>query len=89
MVGAFGDVVPGADECLELREGGVHLPGHGRLLRFLPDDLRLAMPSGTRGGHRLAVRKGRLGRDEDGGRSLPAGDGLGQPVGFERELAGD
>ena len=32
VVGAFGDVVPGAHQRLELREGGVHLPGHGSLL---------------------------------------------------------
>src|SRR4029077_18967954 len=32
MVGAFGDVVPGADQRLELREGCVHLLGHGGLL---------------------------------------------------------
>src|SRR5437879_7910783 len=39
MVGAFGDVVPGAHQRLELREGRVHLPGHGGLLGFFPDDL--------------------------------------------------
>src|ERR1700675_4904554 len=39
MVSAFGDVVPGAHQRLELREGRVHLPGHGGLLGFLPDDL--------------------------------------------------
>src|SRR5262245_10751596 len=39
MVGALGDVVPGADQRLELRVGGVHLPGHGALLRFFLDDL--------------------------------------------------
>jgi hypothetical protein len=39
MVGAFRDVVPGANLRLELREGRVHPPGHGRLLGFLPDDL--------------------------------------------------
>src|SRR6266498_2369773 len=39
MVGAFGDVVPRAHQRLELREGGVHLPGHGGLLGFFPDDL--------------------------------------------------
>src|SRR2546428_8541726 len=38
MVGAFGDVVPGAHECLELRERRVHLPGHGGLLGFFPGD---------------------------------------------------
>ena len=39
VVGAFRDVVPGADQRLELREGRVHLPGHGSLLGFFPDDL--------------------------------------------------
>src|SRR5438445_7618525 len=29
MVSAFGDVGPGAHQRLELREGGMHLPGHG------------------------------------------------------------
>src|SRR6266536_298650 len=40
MVGAFGHVVPRAHQRLELREGCVHLPGHGSLLGFFPDDLR-------------------------------------------------
>src|SRR5215831_10086563 len=31
VIGALGHVVPGADQRLELRVGGVHLPGHGRL----------------------------------------------------------
>src|SRR5712692_4840830 len=39
MVRAFGDPIPEAHQRLELREGGVHLPGHGSLLGFLPDDL--------------------------------------------------
>src|SRR5438046_10248587 len=39
MIGAFGDVVPGAHQRLELCEGGMHLPGHGGLLGLLPDDL--------------------------------------------------
>src|SRR5213078_966529 len=39
MVGAFGDVVPGTHQRLELREGRVHLFGHRGLLGFLPDDL--------------------------------------------------
>src|SRR5262249_32953989 len=39
MVGAFGDVVPGADQRLELREGRMALPGHGCLLGFFFDDL--------------------------------------------------
>src|SRR5713226_2150152 len=39
MVGAFRNVVPGAHERLELREGRVHPPGHGGLLGLLPDDL--------------------------------------------------
>src|SRR5262245_46542718 len=39
MVGAFGDVVPRADERLELRERGVDLLGDGSLLGFFPQDL--------------------------------------------------
>src|SRR6266850_8453919 len=39
MVGALGDVVPGAHQRLELREGRVHLASHGGLLGFFPDDL--------------------------------------------------
>src|SRR6266567_8975922 len=39
VVSAFGDVVPGAHQRLELCEGGMHLPGHGGLLGLLPDDL--------------------------------------------------
>src|SRR5215470_9321662 len=39
VVGAFGDVVPGPHQGLELREGRVDLPGHGRLLGFFLDDL--------------------------------------------------
>src|SRR5262245_43799919 len=39
MVGALRHVVPWPDQRLELSERGVHLPGHGRLLRFLPGDL--------------------------------------------------
>src|SRR5437870_5090273 len=39
MVGALGDVVPGAHQRLELRERRVHLAGHGGLLGFFPDDL--------------------------------------------------
>src|SRR5437016_2171779 len=39
MVGAFGDAVPGAHQRLKLREGCVHLPGHGSLLGFFPEDL--------------------------------------------------
>src|SRR5215510_14142792 len=39
MVGALGDVVPGGHQRLELRERRVDLPGHGRLLGFLPGDL--------------------------------------------------
>src|SRR5262249_10836998 len=38
VVGAFGHVIPGADQRLELREGGVHLPGHRRLLGLLVDE---------------------------------------------------
>src|SRR6266513_621940 len=39
MVGAFGDMIPGTHQRLELREGRVHLPGHRRLLRLFPDDV--------------------------------------------------
>src|SRR5262245_16830749 len=37
VVGAFGDAIPRTDERLELRIGGMDLPGHRRLLRLLPD----------------------------------------------------
>src|SRR5689334_6514840 len=36
-VRAFRDVVPRPHQRLELRERGVHLAGHGRFFRFLPD----------------------------------------------------
>src|SRR5262245_53415707 len=39
MVGTLRHVVPRAHERLELRERSVNLPGHGALLRFVPDDL--------------------------------------------------
>src|SRR5947209_20563343 len=52
MVGAFGDVVPGAHQRLELREGRVHLPGHGGLLGLLPDDLRRQLLEITQHRHR-------------------------------------
>src|SRR5262249_61192667 len=39
MVGALGDVIPRADQPLELHERRVHLPGHRRLLRLFLDDL--------------------------------------------------
>src|SRR5216683_6717917 len=39
VVSAFGDVIPGTHQRLELREGRVDFPGHGSLLGFLPDDL--------------------------------------------------
>src|SRR5215467_1880303 len=39
VVGTFGDVVPRPHQRLELGERGVHLPGHRRLLGFLPGDL--------------------------------------------------
>src|SRR5437667_5132488 len=39
MVGALGDPIPGAHQRLELREGRVHLPGHGSPLGFLSDNL--------------------------------------------------
>src|SRR5437016_7568018 len=44
MVGAFRGVIPGAHQRLELREGRVHPPGHGGLLRFFPDDLGRHLP---------------------------------------------
>src|SRR6266545_2792309 len=52
MVGAFGDVVPGAHQRLELREGGVHLSGHGRLLGFFPDNLGRQLLEIAQHGHR-------------------------------------
>src|SRR5215471_8353783 len=39
MVGTLRDVIPGTHQRLELREGRVHLPRHGRLLGFFSDDL--------------------------------------------------
>src|SRR5215467_9937646 len=36
MVRALGDVIPGAHQRLELREGGVRLPRQGGLFRFFP-----------------------------------------------------
>src|SRR5262249_1932633 len=39
MVGALGHVVPRTHQRLELPEGGVHLAGHGTLLRLLLEDL--------------------------------------------------
>src|SRR5215813_9361419 len=39
MIGTFGDPVPGSHQRLELRVGGVDLPGHGSLLRLFLDDL--------------------------------------------------
>src|SRR5215470_13555037 len=39
LVGPLGDVIPRADQRLELREGRMDFPGHGRLLRFLFHDL--------------------------------------------------
>src|SRR5262245_25669793 len=39
MVGAFGDVIPRANERLELRVGRVDFPGHRRLRGLLLDDL--------------------------------------------------
>src|SRR5262245_57987231 len=39
MVSALRDMIPGAYKRLELREGGVHLPGHGRLLRLFLHNL--------------------------------------------------
>src|SRR2546426_1417615 len=52
VVSAFGDVVPGAHQRLELREGRVHLPGHGGLLGLLPDDLRRQLLEITQHRHR-------------------------------------
>src|SRR5262245_38863576 len=39
VVGALGDVIPGTDERLELRERRVDFPGHRRLLGFFAHDL--------------------------------------------------
>src|SRR5262245_4074515 len=39
VVGALGDVVPRADQRLELRERRVHLSSHWRLFRFLAEGL--------------------------------------------------
>src|SRR6516165_3939434 len=39
MVCALGHVVPRPHQRLKLREGGVHLAGHGGLLRLLSHDL--------------------------------------------------
>src|SRR4030095_3703803 len=36
LVGALGDLIPRADQALESREGGVHLPSHRGLLRLCP-----------------------------------------------------
>src|SRR5215471_18642269 len=44
VVGALGDVIPRPHQRLELRERRVHLPGHGRLLRPLLDDLGRQLP---------------------------------------------
>src|SRR5215470_16126399 len=44
MIGAFGDVVPRAEQCLELRERRVDLPGRGRLFRLLPKDVGRQLP---------------------------------------------
>src|SRR5262245_61324741 len=39
VVRALGDVVPWRQQCLELRERRVHLPGHRTLLGLVLDDL--------------------------------------------------
>src|SRR6185436_11748115 len=52
MVGAFGDVVPGGQQGLELRIGRVHLPGGGGLLRFFSDGLRRQLFEITQHRHR-------------------------------------
>src|SRR5215472_17864404 len=39
MVGTFRNVVPGAHQRLEFREGRIHLLGHGTLLGLFADDL--------------------------------------------------
>src|SRR5262245_36481224 len=52
MIGAFGDVVPRPHQRLELCVGRVHLPGHRRLLRLLPDDVGRQLPE-------LAQHRGR------------------------------
>src|SRR5215467_10775627 len=51
VVRALGHVVPGANQRLELRVGGVHLPGHGRLLRFLLDNLDRELLEVAQHGH--------------------------------------
>src|SRR5262245_47731908 len=44
MIGALGDVIPRADQRLELGVRGVDLPRHRRLLRLLPDHLTGQLP---------------------------------------------
>src|SRR5262252_7762756 len=51
VIGALGHVVPGADQRLEFRVGGVHLPGHGRLLRFLLDNVDRELLEVAQHGH--------------------------------------
>src|SRR5215468_5049515 len=43
-VGAFGNVIPGHHQLLELREGQADLSGHGGLLGFLSDNLGGQLP---------------------------------------------
>src|SRR5688572_18732818 len=52
VIGALGDVVPGPDQKLELRERGVHLPGLGTLGRLVADHLRRQLLEVAQHGHR-------------------------------------
>src|SRR4030095_16816573 len=53
IVGAPCDAVPGAHQRLELRERRVHLPGHGALLGFVPDDFGRQLLQVAQHGHRV------------------------------------
>src|SRR6266436_3037381 len=53
--GALRDAVPRAHQRLELRVGGVHLPGHGGLLRFVLDDFGRELPQITEQRHRSTL----------------------------------
>src|SRR6266436_6788803 len=55
VVGALRDAVPRAHQRLELRVGGVHLPGHGGLLRFVLDDFGRELPQITEQRHRSTL----------------------------------
>src|SRR5712692_8508738 len=52
VVGAFGHMVPGAHQRLELREGRVDFPGHGGLFGFFPGDLGRQLPELAQHRHR-------------------------------------